>query len=65
MRDSLACLGLNRGATEREVRVRFRQLSRVYHPDRHRAEETGMTDQQAKEKFQEMNNAHSYLCENL
>jgi hypothetical protein len=64
-RDSLACIGLQRGATEREIRVKFRQLSRIYHPDRHKSDETGLTDQQAKEKFQEINNAYSYLCETL
>jgi curved DNA-binding protein CbpA len=58
-------MDLQRGATEREIRVRFRKLSRIYHPDRHKCDETGLTDQQAKEKFQEINNAYSYLCENF
>ena len=59
--DSLGCLGLGRGASEREVRVKFIQLSRIYHPDKHDPEVTGLSHQQAKEKFQEFNNAHAYL----
>ena len=61
MVDSLACLELTMQASVREVKVRFRQLSRKYHPDKHNPEETGLTHQQATEKFQEINNAHTYL----
>jgi curved DNA-binding protein CbpA len=52
-----------RNATEREIRVKFRQLSRVYHPDKHRSEETGVSDEEAVRMFQEFNNAYSYLME--
>ena len=67
--DSLACMGLEMSATEREVRIRFRQLSRIYHPDKHRinaetgmSDKTGLTNQQAQVKFQELNNAQAHLC---
>jgi hypothetical protein len=62
-RDSLLCLGLKRNATEREIRVKFRQLSRIYHPDKHRSQETGVSDQEAVQMFQNFNNAYSYLME--
>ena len=67
--DSLGCMGLEISATEREVRIKFRQLSRIFHPDKHRinaetgvSDSTGLTDQQAQEKFQELNNAQAHLC---
>ncbi len=63
--DSLKCLGLSLEATEREVRVNFRQLSRVYHPDKHKPEQTGLTQREAIEKFQLINNAYSYLVERM
>ena len=70
--DALACMGLEMSATEREVRIKFRQLSRIYHPDKHRvnvetgvSDKTGLTAQQAQEKFQELNNAQAHLCQVL
>ncbi len=63
--DSLKCLGLSLEATEREVRVSFRQLSRIYHPDKHKPEQTGLTQREATEKFQLINNAYSYLVERM
>jgi DnaJ-class molecular chaperone len=65
MRDSLACLGLDLTATEREAKVRFRHLSRQFHPDKHQPNETGLTEDQAKAKFQEFNNAYAYLRDKL
>jgi DnaJ-class molecular chaperone len=61
MNDSLKCMGLSLSATERELKVRFRLLSRKYHPEKHKSEETGLSDEQAKAKFQEFNNAYAYL----
>jgi hypothetical protein len=55
-----SCLSLD--ATEREIRVSFRELSRVYHPDRHKLEQTGLTQREATEKFQLINNAYSKAC---
>jgi hypothetical protein len=65
MNDSLKCMGLDLSATERELKVRFRLLSRKYHPDKHKSDETGLLDEQAKEKFQEFNNAYAYLRSRL
>ena len=61
MNDSLKCMGLTLSTTERELKVRFRLLSRKYHPDKHKSEETGLSDEHAKAKFQEFNNAYAYL----
>jgi hypothetical protein len=63
--DSLKCLGLSMEATEKEVRVSFRQLSRIYHPDKHKPDQTGLTQREATEKFQLINNAYSYLVERM
>jgi DnaJ-class molecular chaperone len=52
-------------ATEREVRVSFMQLSRIYHPDKHKPEQTELTQRDAIEKFQLINNAHSYLVKRM
>jgi hypothetical protein len=53
--DSLRYLVLSLRSTEREVRVSFRQLSRIYHPDKHKPEQTGLTQREAIEKFQLIN----------
>ena len=65
MNDSLKCMGLGMNATERELKVRFRLLSRKYHPDKHKTDETGISNEEAKAKFQEFNNAYAYLRSRL
>ena len=35
------------------------------HPDKHRSENTGISNHEATEKFQEFNNAYDYLMSNL
>ena len=65
MYDSLKILGLGLGATEREVKIKYRQLSRKYHPDKHNSEETGITDEEAADFFKLINNAQAYLRERL
>ena len=61
--DSLRILGLREGATEGEVKAAYRAMSRIYHPDKHNSGFTGMSDEEAVEFFQHLNNAHSYLRE--
>ena len=65
LREAFEVLGLEPNATEREVRIRFRQLSRKYHPDKHQQCETGMLNEEATEYFQKANNAQEVLIENL
>ena len=64
-RDAFEILGLQPNATERGIRVRFRQLSRKYHPDKHQQSETGMSDAEATEHFQKANNAQEALINHL
>ena len=52
-------------ASERDVRIRFRQLSRIYHPDKHNPSQTGMSNEDAVEHFQILNNAQELLLEHL
>ena len=65
MYDSLKILGLGFGATEAELKHSFRKLSRVYHPDKHKPEETGLSLEEATAHFQLLNNAYSYLREKI
>ena len=58
-------LELERNVTGREVKIKFRQLSRIYHPDKHQPEKTGMSNDEAKELFQKFNNAQEILIEHL
>ena len=45
-------LSLEHNATSREVKIKFRQLSRIYHPDKHNPTNTGMSNVEAQEFFQ-------------
>ena len=67
MFDSLKIFGLGYGATINEVKAQYRALARLYHPDRHgqHRERTGMTDEEALQFFQLINNANEYLREKL
>ena len=62
---SFKALGLGLGATETEVKVAYRALARIYHPDKHNPMRTGMTHAEASEYFKLINNAQAYLCEVL
>ena len=62
---SYKALGLGLGATETEVKVAYRALARIYHPDKHDPARTGMTHADASEYFKLINNAQAYLCEVL
>ena len=65
VRNAFAVLGLEIPASERDVRIRFRQLSRIYHPDKHNPSQTGMSNADAVEHFQNLNNAQELLMEHL
>ena len=54
-------LSLEHNATSREVKIKFRQLSRIYHPDKHNPTNTGMSNVEAQEFFQKINNAQELL----
>ena len=62
---SFKVLGLGLDATETEVKVQYRALARIYHPERHNSAQTGLTHLEASQYFQLISNANSYLCEIL
>ena len=65
MYDSLKVFGLGYSASYAEVKALYRTYARTYHPDQHRSERTGMTDEAAMRFFQLVNNAHNYLTDKL
>lgn len=61
-KDYYNILGLSRDASDKEIKKKFRELSRLYHPDR----QAGKSDEEkkeAEEKFKEINQAYSVLSD--
>lgn len=58
MRDPYEVLGLERGASEEEVKKAYRKLSRIYHPD---ANVNNPNKDQAEEKFKEIQQAYKAI----
>ena len=56
-RDYYEVLGLQKGASEEEIKKAFRKLAMKYHPDRN------PDNKEAEEKFKEINEAHSILSD--
>ena len=50
-------LGVDKGATEKEIRQAYRRLARQYHPD------VNKNDAAAEEKFKEINEAYGVLSD--
>jgi DnaJ-class molecular chaperone len=65
MYDSLKIFELGYAASYSEVKSQFRALARIYYPDKHDLERTGMLHTDAKIFFQLINNAHEYLKDKL
>ena len=63
--EALSVLELPPSASAREAKMKFRQLCRIYHPDKHNTNITGLTDLEAKERFQEFNNAYEFVKDKL
>jgi curved DNA-binding protein len=55
--DYYKLLGLNRDASEQDIKKAYRKLARKYHPDLH------PNDSEAKKKFQGINEAHEVLSD--
>lgn len=55
--DYYKVLGVDRNATQADIRKAFRQLAKQYHPD------TNKGDPQAQERFQEINEANEVLSD--
>lgn len=58
-KDYYEVLGIDRKATDKEVRSAFRKLAKKYHPDLH----TGKDKTLAEEKFKELNEAYEVLSD--
>lgn len=56
-RDYYEVLGLNKGASEDEIKKAFRKMAMKYHPDKNPG------DKSAEEKFKEINEAYSVLSD--
>ncbi len=56
-RDFYEVLGLQKGASESEIKSGFRKMAMKYHPDRNPG------DKEAEEKFKEVNEAYSILSD--
>jgi DnaJ-class molecular chaperone len=61
--DSLKTLGLSFGASERDVKMAYQNLARIYHPDIWEESHhlTGMSVAETTMHFQLLNNAQSNL----
>jgi curved DNA-binding protein CbpA len=55
MRDPYQVLGVNRSASEADIKKAFRRLAKQHHPDRNKE------DPKAKDKFAEVNSAYEIL----
>lgn len=56
-RDYYEVLGIEKGASEEEIKKAFRKMALKYHPDRNQG------DKNAEEKFKEVNEAYSVLSD--
>jgi curved DNA-binding protein len=58
-KDYYEILGVDRNATDKEIKLAFKKLAKKYHPDLH----TGEDKKVAEEKFKEMNEAYEVLSD--
>jgi molecular chaperone DnaJ len=56
-KDLYAILGLQKGASQDEVKAAYRKMSKEWHPDKHRG------DKAAEQKFKEINEAYEVLSD--
>ena len=51
----------HRTSTEREIKIRYRQLARTYHPDKYNSTMNKISKSEAQEHFKLLNNAYEFL----
>jgi len=56
-RDYYEVLGLQKGASDEEIKKAYRKLAVKYHPDKNPGDKT------AEEQFKELGEAYEVLCE--
>lgn len=56
-KDYYKILGVDKNASEKEIKAAYRKLARKYHPD------VNQTDPKAEERFKEVNEAHEVLSD--
>ena len=47
---------------QREIKVQYRRLARIYHPDKFDPTTTEMSKFEAQQHFKQINNTYKYLC---
>lgn len=55
--DYYALLGVSRHSTDEEIKLNYRKLAKIYHPD------ANVDDEQAEEKFKQLNTAYATLTD--
>ena len=60
-RDSLGILNIPMSATEREIKLQYRRLAKIYHPDKFDPTTTEISMFKVQEHFKQINNAYEYL----
>jgi curved DNA-binding protein len=56
-KDYYAILGVDKNASEKEIKMAFKKLAKKYHPDKNQG------DKQAEERFKEISEAHEVLSD--